>query len=74
MRIVGGEWTKIINYLFIRCKCNKEFKVRVDRWIIRCPGCGKSENIGVLRDRYMYEGGTDVLFNKIESESKGKEK
>jgi hypothetical protein len=52
MVIINAVWTPKINLLLIGCQCGKLLWHRTDRWKVQCP-CGRTENLGVIRDRYV---------------------
>lgn len=55
MKIIGAEWSNLINYLRIECICDKIFLHRADRWRVVCPRCGRYSNLSTLREKYLKE-------------------
>jgi hypothetical protein len=55
VKLVEAVWTPIINWLIIECDCGNNFKHRSDRWWPVCDFCGRKENLGIIRERYVDE-------------------
>jgi predicted RNA-binding Zn-ribbon protein involved in translation (DUF1610 family) len=53
MRLRDAEWTPEINLLLIDCDCGQRIKHRADRWKVRCPACGREDNLHRLREDYV---------------------
>lgn len=49
MQIVSVMWGPSFNSMTVQCDCGNRFKQRVDRSQVKCPKCGKHENIQILR-------------------------
>jgi hypothetical protein len=39
---VDAYWTPQVNIYYLLCTCGEIFQHRADRWLARCPVCGKS--------------------------------
>ena len=50
MRLLDAEWTPVINLLILSCECGNKLIHPANHWGVRCPKCGKTENLGTLRD------------------------
>ena len=55
MHIVDASWTRTVNALSILCRCGRLIMHRADRWTVRCPKCGATENLARLRERWVAE-------------------
>ena len=55
MRIEGVVWTEKINVLKVRCACGVLILHPANRWKVRCRDCKKTENLEILRKKYLEE-------------------
>ena len=53
MKITGGKWARDVNRLFIRCSCGNSIEHRANKWVVKCPNCGRIGNLQDLRDEYV---------------------
>lgn len=56
MKIIDAAWTPGVNILIVECVCGESFEHPTNRWAVRCPECGKTDNLKNLRERYAQEG------------------
>lgn len=51
MKLIDAAWTPTVNMLKIKCDCGYEFMRRSDRQNVRCPHCGRMDNLHCMRSR-----------------------
>ena len=39
-KIVGAEWTRVVNILTLRCSCGRTTRVLANKRRVKCSGCG----------------------------------
>ena len=57
MKITGSKWMPDMSMLFIKCGCGNSIVHPANKWVIKCPKCGKIENLQDLREEYSNESG-----------------
>ena len=62
MKIVGSRWSSRANEIKLRCDCDEEFYHWANRWMVKCPVCGRVEHLQDLRERWFLDrvGSDDV--------------
>ncbi|MGW8177248.1 MAG: hypothetical protein ACWGQW_00405 [bacterium] len=50
MIIVDAYWTAWVNVLVMECECGYDFAHRADRWKVKCPKCGATDNLQRMRE------------------------
>ncbi len=58
MRIVGATWNSYSNVLIIQCPLGHRIVHHANRWRVKCPECGREENLGDIRKCYAGLAGT----------------
>ena len=51
VKIVDAIWTPQVNLMVIVCDYGEEFRHLANRWRVKCPGCGRTENLRETRRR-----------------------
>jgi len=51
MIAVDVRWTREVNLLIVVCDaCGPVLQHRMDRWVVRCPTCGRTDRVERLRN------------------------
>jgi len=56
MRIVDARWTSLVNLLRVQCSCGHIFEHQADRWVAKCPACGRRESLRKIRENVHFLG------------------
>lgn len=55
--IEDAAWDPVANVLRMKCPyCERTFPHPSNRWIIECPGCGRTGDLRVSREAYANKG------------------